>query len=144
METDEKHRKNTAEQPVDSSLSQEAAHDPRENLMPPWEKGQSGNPAGRPKGTSLTTLLRQVLDETDPATKKSMMQKLADKLAKALTTGRINSSLLAQVWDRLEGRVPQTNVNTNFDYLVIETTTDPPFQQTEEESEELGRYSSPA
>lgn len=23
---------------------------PRDNLMPPWQPGQSGNPAGRPKG----------------------------------------------------------------------------------------------
>lgn len=40
-----------------------------DNLIP-WEPGQSGNPAGRPKKEfSMTNAMREILSETDPLTK---------------------------------------------------------------------------
>lgn len=36
------------------------------NLRPAWRRGQSGNPAGRPKGISLRELIRHIADEPAP------------------------------------------------------------------------------
>ena len=35
------------------------------NLRPPWPKGQSGNPGGRPKHLSLTAALRDVAESAE-------------------------------------------------------------------------------
>lgn len=45
----------------------------RKNLRPPWKKGQSGNPKGRPRNADeLAEIVRELLAEKveDPATKK--------------------------------------------------------------------------
>jgi hypothetical protein len=74
-----------------------------ENLRPPWEKGQSGNPSGNPKGyLKLSTILQQRLAEGDNYVK------LIDRLIKIATsdTSKENDSLSAigEILDRLEGK----------------------------------------
>jgi hypothetical protein len=68
----------------------------------PFQKGQSGNPGGRPKKTPLTDALRKQLE--DPA--------LADALAKSLIAkarGPRRDSVRAfdSIADRVEGKVGQ-------------------------------------
>ena len=74
-----------------------------ENLLPAWEKGQTGNPNGRPKGRlNLSTILAQRLAEGDNSVK------LIDRLIKIATsdTSKENDSLSAigEILDRLEGK----------------------------------------
>ena len=40
-----------------------------------WKPGQSGNPAGRPKGTRLTDFIRKVGEETHPDAKQKGMSR---------------------------------------------------------------------
>jgi Cdc6-like AAA superfamily ATPase len=77
-----------------------------ENLLPAWEKGQTGNPNGRPKGRlNLSTIIAQRLEEGDKAVK------LADRLIKIATddNSRDNDALSAigEILDRMEGKATQ-------------------------------------
>jgi len=66
----------------------------------PFQPGQSGNPGGRPKGSvSLTTVLREVLDE-DPEVAKAMIRG-------GLTSAKEGNAAWAKlIFDRVDG--PQT------------------------------------
>lgn len=61
--------------------------------MPAWQKGQSGNPAGRPKKKrALTQALESSLRKTvvlQDGTRKNGKQYLADLALQAITTGEI-------------------------------------------------------
>jgi hypothetical protein len=73
----------------------------------PFQKGQSGNPAGRPKNV-LTRALRQKLEETEsnaPGTRTNA-EALADKLFRLALAGNVEA--LKICFDRLEGRPRQT------------------------------------
>lgn len=71
------------------------------NLRPPWQPGESGNPKGRPKGTSITDRLRKIVERDDG--------KVADALAQAAAKAALKGDF--RFWnailDRLEGPVPQ-------------------------------------
>jgi hypothetical protein len=73
----------------------------------PFQKGQSGNPAGRPKNV-LTRALRSKLEEVesgDPGARTNA-QALADKLFDLALSGNVEA--LKICFDRLEGRPRQT------------------------------------
>jgi hypothetical protein len=72
------------------------------NLRPPWKPGQSGNPGGRPKGTSISKLMSAILEETDPKTKKQIAEKVARKI---IEHAEDNASFTNILLDRTEGRV---------------------------------------
>jgi hypothetical protein len=63
-----------------------------------FRPGRSGNPAGRPKGQSITALLRAVLDKDDNA------QALAEMIVAKALSGDIRFCRL--IFDRTEGKVP--------------------------------------
>ena len=76
--------------------------------MPPIEHrfkpGQSGNPGGRPKGTSISAIMGELRDEKDPKAKKTIAEKLARAFLKNAET---NASFANIVLDRTEGAVVQ-------------------------------------
>jgi hypothetical protein len=63
-----------------------------------FRPGRSGNPAGRPKGQSITALLRAELDKDDNA------QALAEMIVRKALSGDIHFCKL--ILDRTEGKVP--------------------------------------
>ena len=70
------------------------------HLKPPWKKGQSGNPGGRPKGKSITAELRKLLDKGTTA------EDLAEILLKM---GKKDLAALREVLDRSDGKVTDTH-----------------------------------
>jgi hypothetical protein len=76
-----------------------------ENLNP-FQKGESGNPNGRPKGAlSLKTIIRNKLEEGDKAAL------LADRLVNMATEKTTKDSdalnAITEILDRLEGKATQ-------------------------------------
>ncbi len=69
-----------------------------------WKPGQSGNPGGRPKGKSITALLRERLE--DQHNGKALAAILVESLLKGALKG--NLPHIKEVLDRTEGRSPLT------------------------------------
>ena len=67
------------------------------------KKGQVLNPGGRPKGTSLTAVLRELLDQIP----KGDNQKLKEKIVKALLNKALTGDTRALdiIFDRTDGKV---------------------------------------
>jgi hypothetical protein len=84
-----------------------------------WQPGQSGNPGGRPKGRSLTSIFRELLDlEIDPRSGLTLAdgKRVADVVAERFMLGLLTGSLtgpqvrfMRELLDRLEGRTPATS-----------------------------------
>ncbi len=70
-------------------------------LKPPWPKGVSGNPRGRPKGT-LTDALRKIMAEG--VDNKDMAEAMAKKAYAMALQG--NFRFFNLICERLEGKVP--------------------------------------
>ncbi len=72
-----------------------------------FQKGQSGNPNGRPKLTKLTEALREQLAEAMPGASEST---IAEEVARALIREALigNIGAIKEVFDRVEGRAPLT------------------------------------
>jgi hypothetical protein len=67
-----------------------------------FKPGQSGNPGGRPKGTSITSVLRATLTEEDKLA-------IAQKLIAGARAGEMDK--IREIMDRTEGKVPNKNEN---------------------------------
>lgn len=72
------------------------------NLMPPWKKGQSGNPGGRPKSQVMTADLK-ALALTAPDG-KSLSEAMAKKAFQMALKG--NFQFWNAIMDRIDGKVP--------------------------------------
>jgi hypothetical protein len=72
-----------------------------------FQKGESGNPSGRPKLTRLTDALRQQLAETSPDAPESTV---AETIARALIREAVSGNVQAirELGDRTEGKPKQT------------------------------------
>lgn len=73
----------------------------------PFEKGQSGNPKGRPKkGQAMSDALRTVLNKSKDG--KQNKRAVAEKLVEMAREGHIEA--MKTIFDRMDGKPPQTNV----------------------------------
>ncbi len=76
-----------------------------------WEKGQSGNPNGRPRGQALSTILKTLLDGTttiDEEGKKKKItrnEQIALSLLKEASNGNVQA--IKEIFDRTEGKAQQ-------------------------------------
>ena len=78
-----------------------------------WQRGVSGNPAGRPvEPDGLTEMLGFRLT-------KALRKQLADKLISLALNGNLNA--ITYVYDRIEGRPRQSILNKNEDESPIVT-----------------------
>jgi hypothetical protein len=88
-----------------------------------WQKGQSGNPSGRPfvMRTLITNALREILRETDPESKKTWAEVIARILIRCVThpdpeLDKTRIQALSEVIDRCEGKPKQqVEVDINAD-----------------------------
>lgn len=84
------------------------------NLRPPWTKGESGNSRGRPKGRSLTGILREILDGQElggaaiPGDRTVADVFVEAVLGHAMRGG--NAALIKEVFDRIDGKVPKASL----------------------------------
>lgn len=76
-----------------------------------FQPGQSGNPNGRPKGESLTTIIRRLLDAPDPK-HGTAAQALIDMAVKRARRGDFR--FFKELIDRRDGKAPET-VNVSGD-----------------------------
>jgi hypothetical protein len=76
----------------------------------PWQKGQSGNPGGRPSKLPVTDALRLLLDEEElpkrAHPKMSVAERLALKLIRQAMKAR-DLDALVELMDRVEGKARQ-------------------------------------
>lgn len=88
------------------------------NLRPPWKKGESGNPGGRPKGRWLTDELEKQL----PPQAKTLVAKLLKRANK-------NPRDLDLVWTRSEGNVPKEPDNApTIRVVIVSASVNPPTE----------------
>jgi hypothetical protein len=84
------------------------------NLKPAWEKGQSGNPSGKPKGipnaaTRYQRLLKLVTKAANPVTGEMEDYTQAELMDMRIMSKALKGDLAAykEIVDRLEGRAKQ-------------------------------------
>ena len=74
-----------------------------------WKKGTSGNPRGRPKKQDcLTQLLRDEIQKICPADREKRTWKQLIVFATLQLAMKGNAAALKEVWERLDGKVLQT------------------------------------
>jgi hypothetical protein len=79
---------------------------PKNKIGNRFQKGESGNPQGRPKTTRLTDALREQLAETNPHAPE---ETVAEEIARALISEAKNGNVQAirEIGDRTEGKPKQ-------------------------------------
>jgi uncharacterized protein DUF5681 len=94
--------------PSTANTGVDAANTPPNSRLPAalreriWQKGQSGNPSGRPKKKPVTEMYERIL--SDPIALKALEQ----AIKKALGKGQMAMVLqLREMTDRVEGKVTQ-------------------------------------
>lgn len=99
-----------------------------------WQQGESGNPDGRPVD-SLTTLLKEYLDADNSKEKRELIEVLV-RLAKSPgIRGQI--SALREIFDRVEGKVPDKHQLEGLEAKVVMIQFVPADRLTENTSKQL-------
>lgn len=75
--------------------------------LKPWPKGKSGNPAGRPRNTELTTAFRELLGKPYPQDQSG--RTYAEVIAHAMVLKACRGDVRAakEIRIRTEGRAPR-------------------------------------
>ncbi len=73
--------------------------------LKPWKPGQTGNPNGRPKGTSLTLTLRKLLDTPVPGKDITYAEAVIRRLVAEAMKGNTKAANI--ILERIDGKVPQ-------------------------------------
>ncbi len=78
----------------------------------PFQKGQSGNPKGRPKkGQTMADALRTVPNKTQDG--KQNKRAVAEKLVEMARGGNLEAMKL--LFERVDGKVPETRIHVGDD-----------------------------
>ncbi len=85
-----------------------------------FQPGKSGNPGGRPKTRIISEAMRQILEETDPRTRKTLAHKLAKKAIQKAAAGSVNH--LREITDRVEGKAVNDEEPQGQTIIIINPT----------------------
>ena len=89
-------------EPEATPSSEKPGRSPAEHLKDHrFQKGRSGNPAGRPKGKSVTTALREL--SLTQHNGKQLVELLAERIMKEALSGKF--TFLKEALERLDGKV---------------------------------------
>ncbi len=103
---------------------------PGNGNLKPFPPGQSGNPAGRPPGRSLSARLREIIEkDANPAKAggKDIGQVLMQKLVELAIKGNVKA--IAMVLERMDGAVPQVIEAEVSQSLDLTNLTDKQLEQ---------------
>lgn len=75
-----------------------------------FEKGQSGNPGGRPKVKAWRDALERAVSSNDKKKKRPRLDLIAEACIDAALGGDITA--MKEIGDRLDGKVPQQQILT--------------------------------
>jgi hypothetical protein len=98
-----------------------------ENLRPPWPKGVSGNPGGRPKRQPVSEALARLADQLFPGDKRgrTYAEVAADRqFCLAASTKKGSTSAFSEIADRIEGKPRQSIDMTHRDDFLAGKTTE--------------------
>lgn len=99
-----------------------------ENLSPAWEKGQSGNPAGRPVGSkNRSTILREILEMVNKESGLTKEYHINDALANKALSGDV--AAYKEIMDTVYGKTPDVNKIGNIDGETLKTQSIPDSSQ---------------
>lgn len=113
-------------QSVDSGTLNGAKHlSQQRGLKPPWKPGESGNPLGRPKkALTITSLLRDKLDEKDPKTGETYAQGIVKAMLKnALKDPQVLKELLNRCEGKVTDVVDMQGTSVSITYELVKDVT---------------------
>ena len=104
-----------------------------------YKKGQSGNPKGRPKkGTSLTELMQEFLDNKPEGQEKTYRELFIQKCLQLGMKGDIQA--IKMIWNYMEG-MPKQRVEGIHAVLSVADFIKQSYDQPEENQETLAEQS---
>ena len=84
----------------------------------PFVKGQSGNPAGKPKGTiSITQEIKRKLAEIPPNERKTYLQILITKILKKALLDE-EEPMIKLIWNYIDGLPTQTVIGEGLQPII--------------------------
>lgn len=78
-----------------------------------WLPGESGNKNGRPKGVSITEMVRFALDEVEPKTKQSWKELIVKKILLKAIFG--DTQMIKTLWSYIDG-MPNQPLSGEFEH----------------------------
>jgi hypothetical protein len=86
---------------------------PPTDHLSPWKPGQSGNPAGRPKGRTVGAVLRDRLAATPDDDERPLADRVTDVIVREALAGDIR--FVELLLNRTEGKVPDRVLHSDDD-----------------------------